>query len=183
MGRYLGNKALYRILTIIGDEIDNLKSKLISSQISDSTSITTRGEFALDAIENNASVSGTLANKITAKLNTDTLMFKRGDVYNSGWAFFYGFSLIGKVGLYMVIPMPKMLTMKPTKVEFSEMCIYADKSSYSMKVATNKPTSIECSYKHNFLYVILYFDTLPDIFINTNHDNPFTGQAIFTMTV
>ncbi len=183
MSKFIGERALLKMLTIIEDEINILKNKIVSSQISDSASITTKGEFALDAIENNASISGTLANKITSKMDTNRLIFKKGDVYNSGWSFFYGFSLIGKVGLYLVIPMSKMLTMKPSNVEFSNLCIYGDKSSYIMETSSSKPTSIEFSYKHNFLYVILWFNTLPDIFINGNHDNPLTGQAIFTMTV
>lgn len=182
MKKYIGNNAILKLIELTISELNNLRSKITNIPISNSSSITEAGKFALDAVEKNSSISGTLANKLTAKADISSIKFKKGDVYTSGWSFFYGFSLVGKKGLYFVVPLPKMLTMSPADVEFIELVIYGSKSIYNINIGT-KPTSMTFSYKNNFLYVVMNFDSLPDLFIDGSHDKPLTGQAQFKMTV
>lgn len=80
--KFIGSNALYRLLTIVCNEINELKSK-ISPQITDSTSVTESGKYALDAIENNASIDGTLANKIMG-INKLSANITKVNVYVSG---------------------------------------------------------------------------------------------------
>ena len=76
MSKFIGYEALYKLLDIIKNQIDMLQSKIGNhTPISRSTTITESGKYALDAIEKNASINGTLANQIN-KLSTSA--YKNG---------------------------------------------------------------------------------------------------------
>ena len=73
LAQYNSDTITYTDVNILYENVS--KSNLV--QISNSSAITELGKYALDAIEKNSSVNGTLANQI-AQLNTDSFTFVNG---------------------------------------------------------------------------------------------------------
>lgn len=97
------SEALYAAVYVSGPKIkdmsfSDLASKVVNHMATQSTSITTAGTHAIDARENNASISGTLANRITALESVTTSnatnaytgqLFKHGKIVTISSRFAY----------------------------------------------------------------------------------------------
>lgn len=98
-----GTYDIYIRYLVGGTSWGEWKKMLTVKDISQSTSITTAGTYALDAVQNNASVSGTLANRTKTLEDTIGKIYTKAEtVYGSGSWKTSGISLTVPAGVYVI---------------------------------------------------------------------------------
>ncbi len=184
MSKYVGDGALRRLLNIVRAEFNELKTNIINIPISNSKTITEEYRYALDVIQNNPSVDGSLANQIQTLRNE--LVFRKGEVYDKStiWHFGYGFCSTDHKIIWLNFPLPKRLDTAPTQLDIVDLQIFADKGAVD---SINMSYTFRPATKQGQLHMVITLnDTSPlnaIISDSTAKQVCLTSQLKFTMTV